>query len=78
MEIMREGKIAYAGDTTLAELKRDPKQLVEYLFHSNNFPHGVFLMTGTGIVPGDAFTLSRDDLIQISIDQIGSLENYVV
>ena len=78
MEIMREGKIAYAGDTTLAELKRDPKQLVEYLFHSNNFPDGVFLMTGTGIVPGDAFTLSRGDVIRISIDQIGSLENYVV
>ena len=77
MEIMREGKIAYAGDTTLAELKRDPKQLVEYLFHSNNFPHGVFLMTGTGIVPGDAFTLSSGDVIRISIDQIGSLENYV-
>jgi 2-dehydro-3-deoxy-D-arabinonate dehydratase len=77
MEIMREGKIAYAGDTTLAELKRDPKQLVEYLFYSNNFPHGVFLMTGTGIVPGDAFTLSSGDLIRISIDKIGSLENYV-
>ena len=77
MEIMREGKIAYAGDTTLAELKRDPKQLVEYLFYGNNFPHGVFLMTGTGIVPGDAFTLSSGDLIRISIDKIGSLENYV-
>ena len=77
MEIMREGKTAYAGDTTLAELKRDPKQLVEYLFHSNNFPDGVFLMTGTGIVPGDAFTLSSGDVIRISIDQIGSLENYV-
>jgi 2-dehydro-3-deoxy-D-arabinonate dehydratase len=77
MEIMREGEIAYAGDTTLAELKRDPKQLVEYLFHSNNFPDGVFLMTGTGIVPGDTFTLSGGDVIRISIDQIGSLENYV-
>jgi 2-dehydro-3-deoxy-D-arabinonate dehydratase len=77
MEIIREGKIAYAADTTLAELKRDPKQLVEYLFHSNNFPHGVFLMTGTGIVPGDGFTLFGGDKIRISIDEIGSLENYV-
>jgi 2-dehydro-3-deoxy-D-arabinonate dehydratase len=77
MEIMRKGKIAYAGDTTLAELKRDPNQLVEYLFHSNKFPHGVFLMSGTGIVPGDGFTLSGGDVIRISIDQIGSLENYV-
>jgi 2-dehydro-3-deoxy-D-arabinonate dehydratase len=77
MEIMRKGQIAYAGDTTLAELKRDPKQLVEYLFHDNKFPHGVFLMTGTGIVPGDDFTLSGGDVVRISIDQIGSLENYV-
>jgi 2-dehydro-3-deoxy-D-arabinonate dehydratase len=77
MEIMRKEEIAYAGATTLAELKRDPKQLVEYLFHSNKFPHGVFLMTGTGIVPGDGFTLSSGDVIRISIDQIGSLENYV-
>jgi 2-dehydro-3-deoxy-D-arabinonate dehydratase len=77
MEILRDGQIAYAGDTTLAELKRDPTQLVEYLFRNNTFPHGVLLMTGTGIVPGDDFTLSSGDLVRISIDQIGSLENRV-
>ncbi len=77
LEIMRRCEIVYAGDTTLAELKRDPKQLVEYLFRNNKFPHGVFLMTGTGIVPGDGFTLSGDDVVRISIDQIGSLENHV-
>jgi 2-dehydro-3-deoxy-D-arabinonate dehydratase len=77
MEIMRKGQIAYAGDTTLAELKREPKQLVEYLFHNNKFPQGVFLMTGTGIVPGDGFTLSSGDVVRIGIDEIGSLENYV-
>ena len=77
MEIMRNGRIAYAGDTTLAELKRDPKQLVEYLFRDNQFPQGVLLMTGTGIVPGDDFTLSAGDVVRISIDLIGSLENHV-
>jgi 2-dehydro-3-deoxy-D-arabinonate dehydratase len=77
MEIMRNGRIAYAGDTTLAELKRDPKKLVEYLFRDNQFPQGVLLMTGTGIVPGDDFTLSAGDVVRISIDLIGSLENYV-
>jgi 2-dehydro-3-deoxy-D-arabinonate dehydratase len=77
MEIMRKSQTAYAGDTTLAELKREPKQLVEYLFRNNRFPHGVFLMTGTGIVPGDGFTLSSGDVVRISIDQIGSLENHV-
>jgi 2-dehydro-3-deoxy-D-arabinonate dehydratase len=77
LEITRAGKIAFTGDTTLAELKRDPKQLVEYLLRDNTFPHGVFLMTGTGIVPGDDFTLSNGDVIRISIDQIGLLENTV-
>lgn len=78
LEITRAGKIVFIGDTTLAELKRDPKQLVEYLLRDNTFPHGVFLMTGTGIVPADDFTLSSGDVIRITIDQIGVLENTVV
>jgi 2-dehydro-3-deoxy-D-arabinonate dehydratase len=77
LEITSKGQIVFAGSTTLAELKRDPKQLVEYLLRDNTFPHGVFLMTGTGIVPGDEFTLSSGDVIRISIDQIGLLENPV-
>ncbi|MFL6306994.1 MAG: fumarylacetoacetate hydrolase family protein [Candidatus Sulfotelmatobacter sp.] len=77
LEITRAGKIVFTGDTTLAELKRDPKQLVEYLLRDNTFAHGVFLMTGTGIVPSDDFTLSSGDVIRISIDQIGLLENSV-
>jgi 2-dehydro-3-deoxy-D-arabinonate dehydratase len=77
LEITREGQIVFAGDTTLAELKRDPKQLVAYLLRDNTFPYGVFLMTGTGIVPSDEFTLSSGDVIGISIDHIGLLENPV-
>jgi 2-dehydro-3-deoxy-D-arabinonate dehydratase len=78
LEITRATKIIFAGDTTLAELKREPTQLVEYLLRDNTFSQGVFLMTGTGIVPGDEFTLSSGDLIRISIDQIGLLENPVL
>jgi len=77
LEIARKGKTVFAGSTTLAELKREPKQLAEFLFRDNKFPHGVFLMTGTGIVPGDEFTLSRGDTIRIVIDGIGTLENHV-
>jgi 2-dehydro-3-deoxy-D-arabinonate dehydratase len=77
MEIVRKGHIAYAGETTLGELKRDPKQLIEYLFRDHKFPQGVFLMTGTGIVPSDDFTLAAGDVVRIRIDEIGSLENYV-
>ena len=77
LEITRAGRTVFTGNTTLAELKRDPKQLVEYLLRDNTFADGVFLMTGTGIVPGDDFTLSSGDVIRINIDQIGALENAV-
>jgi 2-dehydro-3-deoxy-D-arabinonate dehydratase len=78
IEIHRGGAPAFAGSTTLAELKRDPKDLVRYLFRDNSFPSGVFLMTGTGVVPEDDFTLDQGDVIRISIEGIGVLENTVV
>ncbi len=77
LEIAREGKTVFNGNTTLAELKRDPKELAKFLFRENSFPQGVFLMTGTGIVPGDNFTLLRGDAIRIGIEGIGTLENHV-
>jgi 2-dehydro-3-deoxy-D-arabinonate dehydratase len=77
LEILRNGRLAFGGSTTLKELNRDVKDLVHFLCRDNSFPVGVCLMTGTGIVPGDDFTLLRDDLIRIGIDGIGTLENYV-
>jgi 2-dehydro-3-deoxy-D-arabinonate dehydratase len=77
IEIARQGKTVFTGSTTLAELKRDPRELAKYLFRDSSFPQGVFLLTGTGIVPGDHFTLASGDVIRISIDGIGTLENYV-
>ena len=77
IEIERAGQIEFAGKTELAELKRDPKTLVEYLFRDNLFPQGCFLMTGTGIVPPSTFTLASGDLIRITIEPIGMLENVV-
>jgi 2-dehydro-3-deoxy-D-arabinonate dehydratase len=77
LEIERQGKTAFAASTTLAELKRDPKELVRFLYRDNSFPQGAFLMTGTGIVPADDFTLLAGDRIRIAIDGIGTLENYV-
>lgn len=78
MEILRSGKSAFAGSTTLAQLKRTPASLIEYLYRDNSFPQGCFLLTGTGIVPGDDFTLSMGDEIRITIDGIGTLVNDVV
>jgi 2-dehydro-3-deoxy-D-arabinonate dehydratase len=77
LEIMRQGKTIFTGSTTLAELKREPKELAEFLFRDNTFPQGVFLMTGTGIVPGNDFTLAHGDAIRIGIEGIGTLENHV-
>jgi 2-dehydro-3-deoxy-D-arabinonate dehydratase len=78
IEILRKDEAVFSGDTTLAELKRELKELVRFLFRDMSFPYGVFLMTGTGIVPEDAFTLAHGDVIHISIEGIGVLENYVL
>jgi 2-dehydro-3-deoxy-D-arabinonate dehydratase len=77
IEIVRKGTTEFSGATTLAELKRAPASLVEFLFRDNIFPFGTFLMTGTGVVPPDTFTLASGDLIRITIDPIGTLENTV-
>jgi 2-dehydro-3-deoxy-D-arabinonate dehydratase len=77
IEILRNNSAVFSGATTLAELKRDPKLLAEYLFRDNTFPDGVFLMTGTGIVPADDFTLASGDIVRITIEGIGTLENPV-
>jgi 2-dehydro-3-deoxy-D-arabinonate dehydratase len=77
LQISRGNKVVFSDSATLAELKRDPKQLAAFLFRDNSFPHGAFLMTGTGIVPADDFSLAQGDAIHIAIDGIGILENYV-
>jgi 2-dehydro-3-deoxy-D-arabinonate dehydratase len=77
IEILRENTCVFRGATTLESLKRDPKTLVDYLYRDNVFPSGCFLLTGTGIVPPDAFTLQLADEIRISIDEIGTLTNGV-
>ena len=77
LDILRSGHSEFAASVTLAELKRDPLTLVEYLFRDQSFPHGCFLLTGTGIIPPDSFTLQCKDEIRISIDSIGTLVNEV-
>ena len=77
IEIVRNNSTSFEGTTTLAELKREPAELASYLFRDNTFPDGAYLMTGTGIVPPDDFTLAHGDLIRITIDGIGTLENRV-
>jgi 2-dehydro-3-deoxy-D-arabinonate dehydratase len=77
MVIARSGADLFTGSTSLERLKRSPSELVDYLFRDNDFPTGVFLMTGTGIVPDDDFTLQPGDSISIAIDGVGTLVNVV-
>ena len=77
LEIRRAGALAFSGSTTLKEMKRKPEELVEYLYRNNSFPHGCFLLTGTGVVPPDGFTLKPGDEIRITISPVGTLVNTV-
>jgi 2-dehydro-3-deoxy-D-arabinonate dehydratase len=77
LAILRNDRLEFEGSIELTELKRDVRTLVEYLFRDNSFPTGVFLMTGTGIVPPSTFTLQSRDRVRITIDPIGVLENEV-
>lgn len=77
LEIRRDGARVAGGETTLAQLKRSAQELIGYLTRECSFPHGVFLLTGTGIVPPDDFSLRAGDAIHIRIDPIGELVNRV-
>ena len=77
LKISRGGKIQFDGETSVGQIKRGFDELAGYLFHSNEFEHGAYLMTGTGVVPDSEFTLAAGDLIEISIDGIGTLTNKV-
>ena len=75
--IQRTGNTVFTGSTSIAEIKRELTELVSYLFRDNTFPTGACLMTGTGVVPEDDFTLAHGDLVAITIEGIGTLSNTV-
>lgn len=77
LEILRENSMAFFSEITIDQMKRKHSELVDFLFRECNFPKGCFLMTGTGIIPPDEFTLLVGDEIRISIDHIGTLVNFV-
>ena len=77
LSVVRSGKAVFTGATALSEMRRRFEDLVEYLYRESSFPNGAFLLTGTGIVPPDSFTLEAGDRIEIRIDGIGTLANTV-
>ena len=78
LRIERDGVEAFTGATSVGQIKRSFDELVEHLLRDNPMPAGAFLMTGTGIVPGESFTLQPGDVVHIGIDGLGTLTNHVV
>ena len=78
IDIRRGGQSVFSGETSVGQIKRGFEELAEFLFRSQAFPHGAVLLTGTGIVPPENFTLQEKDRITIEISGIGSLENPVI
>jgi len=75
--IKRNAQNVFEGSIQVNKIKRSFEELAEYLFLESTFPVGCFLMTGTGIVPPDSFTLQQGDEVNITIDGIGTLTNKV-
>jgi 2-dehydro-3-deoxy-D-arabinonate dehydratase len=77
LEINRESKNVFEGSIPISQIKRSFEELVSFVYRECSFPHGCLIMTGTGIVPENDFTLKTGDEINISIDGIGTLTNPV-
>jgi 2-dehydro-3-deoxy-D-arabinonate dehydratase len=77
LTITRDGGTAFSGDTSTAKMRRKVDELVAWLFRENDFPQGVFLLTGTGLIPPDDFTLHHGDDVAIEIENLGTLRNIV-
>jgi 2-dehydro-3-deoxy-D-arabinonate dehydratase len=78
LRITRDNKNVYQGKTSVAEMARSLEDLIGWLGRDNSFPNGVFLLTGTGIVPDSNFTLHAGDRVDIEIAGIGTLTNRIV
>jgi 2-dehydro-3-deoxy-D-arabinonate dehydratase len=77
ININRNNKMIFEGSVTISQMKRTVQELVSFVYRACSFPDGCLIMTGTGIVPGNDFTLKSGDEINISIDNIGKLINFV-
>ena len=75
LAVERGGGKVFSGETSVAQMARSFAELIGWLGRDNSFPDGVILLTGTGIVPGPEFTLQPGDVVEISIDGIGTLTN---
>ena len=77
LQIHREGSVVFSGETSTANMKRGFEELTEYLFKDNPVPRGAILLTGVGVVPPDDFTLQDGDIVEIAMEGLGTMRNYV-
>jgi 2-dehydro-3-deoxy-D-arabinonate dehydratase len=70
LEISRGSEVRYQGETSTAKMKRTLTELADYLFRELDFPRGAFLLTGTGLVPPDDFTLATGDEVRITVGEL--------
>ncbi len=77
LRIERGGGVAFEGETSTAQMRRSFEELASYLFRELSHPQGAVLLTGTGLVPPDEFTLEDGDTVEIEIEGIGTLRHGV-
>lgn len=77
VDIIRNGSVIFEDNTSLSQMRKTPPQLVGYLYREASFPDGCFLMTGTGIVPHESFTLQDNDVVRITMMPLGTLVHTV-
>lgn len=78
MVIKRGGQNVFDGVIKISQMKRSLTELAGFLYREMDFPVGSFLMTGTCLVPDNDFTLQEGDIVDITIDSIGTLSNKVI
>ena len=78
IDIERAGASVFSGQTGIDQIKRRFDELAAWLWRSQRFPHGVVLLTGTGVVPDESFTLQPGDRVTIHLDGVGTLVNDVI
>lgn len=77
LRITRKQEVLFEGSTSVATMRRSLEDLVSWLFRANDFPDGVVLLTGTGIVPGSEVSLEGGDVTEITVTGLGTLRNTV-
>jgi 2-dehydro-3-deoxy-D-arabinonate dehydratase len=76
-KILRGSALVWEAETSLGALNRTLEDLVNYVFRCQDFPHGLILSTGTGIVPPMDIALAAGDIVEINVAGVGTLSNTV-